>query len=343
MFLKSCLSYQILSSYHRRTKETKDNMGDFFDVSIVVVAYKSKEYIARCIESVRESAQGLTPEIIVVDNASGDGLGAFLHAKFPGVIFIENQKNEGFAKGVNRGAKVASGRYLYILNPDTQLYPDTIKIMLNFIESHPMCCLVGARTIDGRGRSIPNCRSLPHIGNLIKYPISFLFRHRRLRRPHRYLLDLWEQNETIDVSKYNGYITGASILTRLDFFKEMGMFDEQYFLSSEDCDFGLRIAQSEFHAFFVTEASLIHFEGQSASANPRTRLYAVDAYVRYIRKNFTFLHGIAYKTCFFVLVLGWTVTRFLRMKGNEVPLLLQILKCFVPYWLGGPPELQEQS
>lgn len=321
----------------------KDNMVYPIDISIVIVTYKSKEYIIRCLESIRESARGLATETIIVDNASGDGVGEFLHAKFPEVILIENEKNEGFARGVNQGAKRASGRYLYILNPDTQLYSDTMKIMLNFIEKHPMYCLVGARTVDETGRSIPNCRSLPHIANLIKYPISFLLQHKRLRKPRRYLLDLWEQNETIDVTKYNGYITGASILTRLDFFKEMGMFDEQYFLCSEDCDFGLRITRSGFHAFLLTEASLVHFEGSSASKNPRSRLYTVDAYVRYIRKNFAFLHGVAYKTCFFLLVLGWTMVRFLRMEGNEGPILLQTLKCFIPYWLGGPPRLAEYS
>jgi GT2 family glycosyltransferase len=324
-------------------KEIRNNMIYPVDISIIIVTYKSKEYIGRCLESVRESAKGLTIEIIVVDNASGDGLGEFLHAKFPEVILIENEKNEGFARGVNRGAKLATGHYLYILNPDTQLNPDTMKIMLDFMEKHPMCCLVGARTVDETGRNIPNCRSLPHIANLIKYPTSFLLQRRELKKPRRYLLDIWEQNETIDVTKCNGYITGASILTRLDFFKEMGMFDEQYFLSSEDCDFGLRITRSGFHAFLVTEASLVHFEGRSASKNPRSRLYTVDAYVRYIRKNFTFLHGVAYKTCFFLLVLSGAVERFLRLKGSEIPILLQTLMCFVPYWLGGPPRLPEQS
>jgi hypothetical protein len=305
------------------------------DVSIVIVTFKSKEYIMPCLESVRESAQRLRAEIIIVDNASGDGIGEFLHAKFPEVILIENERNEGFARGINRGAKMASGRYLYILNPDTQVYPDTMEIMLSFVERHPMCCLVGARTVDETGASIPNCRSLPHIVNLIKYPIWFLFQHKRLKKPRRYLLDLWEQNETIDVTQYNGYITGASLLTRLDFFKEMGMFDEQYFLSSEDCDFGLRITRSGFHAFFVAEASLVHFEGLSVSKNPRSRLYAIDAYVRYIRKNFNFLHGMAYETCFFALVLGWTAEAVVKLKWEETMILLLVFKYFMPACLGG--------
>lgn len=316
---------------------------DLVDLSVVIVTYKSKEYISQCIRSVLKAAQGLSSEIIVVDNNSGDGLCDFLHAEFPEVRVIENKKNRGFAWGVNQGARLASGRYLNILNPDTRLTPDTLRIMLCYLEKHPSGCIVGARTIDEMGRSIPSCRSLPHIGNIIKYPLLLFLRGRRLKKPKRYLLDIWEQNETIDVTRYNGYITGACIMARLDFFKKMGMFDEGYFLYCEDIDFGLRIRQAGCLAFFVSKASVIHLGGHSASQNPMSDLYFVDAYIRYIHKNFTFFHGMAYKACFFLFVLSWAVGRFLRISWKEAPILLQALRCFVPYWLGGPPRLPEHS
>lgn len=240
-------------------------VNDSIDLSVIIVTYKSKEYISQCIRSILEATQGLSSEIIIVNNSFSDGLCDFLHAKFPEVRVIENKKNEGFAWGVNQGARLASGRYLNILNPDTQLNPDTLKVLLCYLEKHPSDCIVGARTIDEKGKSIPSCRSLPHIGNIIKYPISLLLRGRGLKNPKRYLLDLWEQNETIDVTKYNGYITGACILTRLDIFKKMGMFDERYFLYCEDIDFGFRMKQAGYHAFFVSEASVIHLAGRSAS------------------------------------------------------------------------------
>lgn len=316
-------------------------MSDSIDLSVVIVTYKSKEYISRCIKSVREATQGLSAEIIIVDNASSDGVIDSMLAEFPEVIAIENEVNEGFARGVNKGAGVASGRYLAILNPDTQLYPDTLKNLLNFLERHPQNCIVGARMFNEKGKIVSSCRSLPHIGNIIKYPILALLRRKRLGKPRRYLLDLWDQNRTIDVIRYNGYITGGCILTELDFFKKMGMLDGQYFLFAEDADFGFRLKRAGFHAFLVSEASLVHLEGRSASQNPRSRLYSVDAYVRYIHKNFTFLHGATYKTLFLLLVFSWTIGRLLRMEWDEIPVLLQALRCFVPYWLGGPPKLRE--
>ncbi len=301
------------------------------DLSVVIVTYKSKEFILRCIRSIHEAAQGLSLEIIIVDNASEDGISDLVRAEFPDAIMIENKKNEGFARGVNQGASMAAGHYLCILNPDTQLYPETLKILLDFLEKYPMDCIVGPHTVDGSGKSNPSCRSLPHIVNIIKYPISLLLRGRQLKKPRRYLLDIWNQSETIDSIKYNGYITGTCFITRLNFFKKMGGFDERYFLYCEDADFGLRIAQGGYHAFLISEASMIHFAGRSAYQNPLTQLYFVEAYLHYIHKHFNDLHGVAYKASLFSLVLNWTLGAWLRKRRTQLMILLQTLRCFTPW------------
>jgi GT2 family glycosyltransferase len=319
----------------------KPNSKAVCDLSIIIVAYKSKERISQCIRSVLEATQGLSSEIIIVNNSPGDGLSDTLNGQFPEVKVIENKKNEGFARGINQGARMASGRYLNILNPDTLLHPDSLKIMLNFMEKNPECCLVGSRAVDETEKSIPSCRSLPHILNIIKYPLLLFLQGRRLTNPNRFLLDIWEQNKTIDVTKYNGYLTGACIITPLDFFKKMGMFDERYFLYCEDIDFGFRLKQMGFHGFLVPEASMIHLSGHSASQNPMSQLYFVNAYIHYIQKNFTFLHGMFYKGCFFLFVLTWVIVRLFKMNWKETPILLQALRYFVPFWLGGAPKLRD--
>jgi hypothetical protein len=304
-------------------------MTNPIELSIVVVTYKSKEYISKCIQSIREATQGLSSEIVILDNASGDDSTDVIRAGFPEVVLVENEKNEGFARGINRGVKLCSGRYLAILNPDTQVNPETFKILLNFLKNHQLNCIVGPRTVDEKGTPIPSCRSLPHIGNIIKYPLILLLPRRMLKNPKRYLLDIWEQNKTIDVIKYNGYITGACIITRLDFFKEMGMFDERYFLYCEDIDFGFGMRKAGYHAFLVSEASVIHHAGRSASQNMESPLYFVHAYLRYIHKNFTFFHGIAYEICFFLFVLCSMVKAFVRREGGQTSALLKTLRCFI--------------
>ena len=207
-------------------------MREVPDLSVVIVTYKSKEYLPRCLRSIYEATQGISFEIIVVDNGSRDNLADTLRAEFPEVKMVGNENNEGFARGVNQGAGMASGRYLAILNPDTRLYPETFRVLLSFLEKYPSDCMVGAHTVDEMGRTIPSCRSLPHVGNILKYPLSLFLRGRRLRTPRRFLLDLWDQNETIDLIEYDGYMTAACLVTRLNFFKKIGMFDERYFLYS---------------------------------------------------------------------------------------------------------------
>jgi len=300
------------------------------DLSIVIVTHESEEYLPRCVQSVYRATQGISFEIIMVDNASKDNLVELARAEFPEVKIIENKRNEGFAHGVNQGVSIASGRVLTILNPDTQLYPDTLKVLLDFLDRHPSDCVVGARTVDEMGRSVPSCRSLPHIGNILKYPISFLLRGRRLKNPNRFLLDLWDQNKTVDLMEYNGYVTGACLVTRLDFFREMGGFDERYFLYCEDADFCSHMRRSGHHAFLISEASVIHWGGRSASRNPLTRLYFVEAYLHYIHKNLTFVHGLAYQAGLFFLVVVWTLKAWVRRDRTEAKILLQSLRCFNP-------------
>ncbi len=93
-------------------------MKDLPEVSVVIVTYKSKDYLPACIRSVYQASEGISLEIIIVDNASGEDLTDFLHGDFPEIKVVENRRNEGFARGVNQGVSLASGRFLAILNPD---------------------------------------------------------------------------------------------------------------------------------------------------------------------------------------------------------------------------------
>jgi len=309
------------------------------NLSIVIVTYKSKKYISRCIESVREATGGLTAEIIIVDNSPEDRLEELIRSEFKEVILIQNDKNNGFARGVNQGVSRASGEFINILNPDTRLKPDTLKILLDFMQKNPQCSLAGARTIYETRKSVSSCRSLPHIANIMKYPISLLLHGKSLKKPRRYLLDIWEQDKTIDVTEYNGYIMGACMVMRADFFKKIGMFDQRFFFTAEDADLGLRIAKAGFHAFFVAEATLVHHEGKSAARNPRSFFLFVDAYMRYIHKNLSFFHGEIYKFFFFFFVFGEALRRFLRMKREESRILLYSLLYLIRYWSVDPPDI----
>ena len=105
---------------------------------------------------------GLQGEIIVVDNNSVDGSNQMLKEKFPDVILIANKKNLGFSKANNQGIKIAKGKYILILNPDTILQEDTLKKCFHFMEDNNNAGSLGVKMIDGKGNFLPESkRSLP--------------------------------------------------------------------------------------------------------------------------------------------------------------------------------------
>ena len=107
-----------------------------FDISIIIVNYKVKEYIIPCIESIyKHTSKSLRYEILVIDNNSNDGSIDAIKSQFSEVKVYENTENIGFSKAVNQGVKTAIGKYIFILNPDTELIEERKK---KFIKAkHP--------------------------------------------------------------------------------------------------------------------------------------------------------------------------------------------------------------
>ena len=117
------------------------------DLSIIIVNYNVRLYLEQCLDSVRKSAQGLDVEIIVVDNNSSDGSVEYLRQRFPEATFIENQVNSGFAKANNQGIRMATGRYVMLLNPDTVVTETTLSDCLQFMETHADAGALGVKML----------------------------------------------------------------------------------------------------------------------------------------------------------------------------------------------------
>jgi GT2 family glycosyltransferase len=299
-------------------------------ISVVIVTYKSEDYITGCVNSIKEAARNIAHQIIIVDNASGEGLTELIRAEFPDVLLIENENNEGFARAVNRGARHATGLYLAVLNPDTLFHPDGLKTLMAFIKKQATACVVGPRTVDGEGNIAHSCHSLPHLGNLARYPVTLIRQGKGLKNPRQYLLDMWKPDRTVDLSQYNGYLQGSCLFMKLDFFRSMGMFDERYFLYAEDADFGLRVKKAGYPSFLVNEAEVLHVGKHVAAKDSRTTRYFVETYIQYIDKNLGLVHGSALKIALFILVIGWLIVTLNRGDKDRRKALTQALASFVP-------------
>ncbi|MES2484645.1 MAG: glycosyltransferase family 2 protein [Bacteroidota bacterium] len=229
-------------------------------LSVIILNYNVRYFLEQCVLSVKNALEGIEGEIIVVDNNSADDSCAMMRERFPDVLLIENNENTGFPKGNNIGVAAATGEFICILNPDTVVAEDTfIKVLAHAKERHDMG-IIGAKLIDGMGKFLPESKmgiptpwvATTKITGLYKlFPKWSLF--------NKYYAMHLKQNEPgrVDI------IVGAFMIIRRDQYLEVGGFDEDYFMYTEDVDLSYTILESGRHNYYFPGAAVIHYKGES--------------------------------------------------------------------------------
>jgi GT2 family glycosyltransferase len=231
------------------------------ELSIIIVSFNVCSYLRQALVSVRAAAEGITHEIIVVDNHSSDGTAQMIIDEFSNVRLIVSAVNEGFAAACNKGIIASSGTYVLILNPDTIVSPDALEVALTFMRSHPGAGAAGARMTDSTGRFLPESkRGFPS-------PLTSLFRFTRLGRLfprsaffNAYYLGHMPDNETCRTD----ILTGAFMLIRREALDRTGLLDTAFFMYGEDIDLSWRIRKAGYFNYYISEAHITHFKGRSA-------------------------------------------------------------------------------
>ncbi len=230
------------------------------DISIVIVNYKVKEYIANLLNSIYKAQRGFTLQIIVVDNNSEDNSIAYLRERYPNVTYIDNQENVGFGKANNQGFEIAEGKYTLVINPDTLVSEDTLEHMLHYMENNPKCGASGCKILNPDGTYAPESkRSVPTIGTAITkvFGLNYLFpKHKILGS---YYLGWIGEDEIAKIP----VLSGCFMFWRTSVLRELKGFDERFFMYGEDIDLCYRIQETEYHIAYVPTTSIIHYKGES--------------------------------------------------------------------------------
>lgn len=226
------------------------------DISIIILNYKTKGLVKNCLRSIKNAdLEGLSYEIIVVDNNSADNIKEMLRKNFPEVKFISADKNLGMGAGNNLGIKNSQGKYIVVINPDIMVLNDALKKMFYFMESNPQIGLVGPKLINpNRSLQYTRCR-FPTFGIPIyrRTPLNkFSFIQRRID------LYLTKDQDYEEISKAD-WIFGACLFIRRKVLDKVGLFDEGFFLGFEDTDLCKRIWQFGFEVWYYPKSILIHF------------------------------------------------------------------------------------
>jgi GT2 family glycosyltransferase len=223
-------------------------------LSILIVNWKSKDYLRECLHSIRRTCSHLSPQVVVVDGGSFDGCSEMLAAEFTEVEFVQSPDNIGFGRSNNLGFKRVSGEVLLLLNPDTELHPAAVDALLGELRQCPEIGVVGARLLNSDG-SLQFAAVHP-----LPTPWNAAFDSDWLRRRW------WNAQErrtslfAFDVEA----ISGACMMMRSETFRKLGGFDPRFFMYAEDMDLCLRIHKFGLKVRHAPRAVVTHHGGGSS-------------------------------------------------------------------------------
>lgn len=229
-------------------------------LSIVIVNYNVKHFLEQCLHSVNRALQNIEAEVFVVDNNSVDGSCAMVKEKFPQISLIENKDNVGFSRANNQAIKLAKGKYVLLLNPDTIVEENTFSKIIDYMDEHPKVGGLGVKMIDGKGQFLPESKRglpTPMVAFYKIFGLSAIFKKsKRFGQYHLSYLDK-DKIHKVDV------LSGAFMFMRKETLDKVGLLDEKFFMYGEDIDLSYRITLGGYDNVYFPETRIIHYKGES--------------------------------------------------------------------------------
>jgi N-acetylglucosaminyl-diphospho-decaprenol L-rhamnosyltransferase len=235
------------------------------DLSIIIVSWNVRELLRQCLSSIVESLSTdrggrLSTQLIVVDNGSSDGSAEMIATEFPQIELVANERNLGFTGANNQGIAISDGRYVLLLNPDTETVGDALAEMVAYMEDHHRVGALGPQLLHGDGRVQSSRRRFPGFrtafleGTFLQqwFPSSSLLEQ-------YYVLDRAD-DEIQEVD----WVVGACLLMRRTALDQAGPLDETFFMYSEEMDWCYRVKEQGWTVAYLPTAQVIHHEGKSS-------------------------------------------------------------------------------
>ncbi|MDD5749528.1 MAG: glycosyltransferase family 2 protein [Patescibacteria group bacterium] len=229
------------------------------DFSIIIVNWKVRDLLDRCLASILADAGDLTLEIIVVDNNSQDGSLKMLAQKYPQIKVLALEKNFGFAKANNLALAKASGSYIVLLNPDTEIVPGFFGQSKAYLESNPEVVIFGPKLLNPDASIQASVRSLPDWRSQILILLKLKNIPLAKKFFQAYLLPDFDYDREQPVDQ----IMGAAIVARAEVLKSLNFFDERFFIWFEEVDLCYRAKKNGWLLKYFPGASVVHYGGQS--------------------------------------------------------------------------------
>ena len=229
------------------------------DLSIVIVSYNIRDLLAQCLESLSTNLQSQTSEVFVVDNSSCDGSAAMVRGECPSAHLIENAGNRGFAAANNQAFVQTRGRYVLMLNPDTEVRAGALETLVEFMDTHPRAGACGGKLEYGDGSLQHSAFAFPSLAQIF---LDFFPLHWRLSDSQlngRYPREWYARGAPFQID----HPLGADFLVRRKVAEQIGWLDDKFFIYCEEIDWAMRIKRAGWQVWCVPQAEIVHHEAQS--------------------------------------------------------------------------------
>ena len=276
-------------------------------LSVIILNYNVRFFLEQCVFSVQKALENIEGEIIVVDNNSSDDSCAMMKEKFSNIKLIENKENLGFPKGNNIGVAEAKGEYICILNPDTVVAEDTFIKILSTKNWQLNTGIVGCKLIDGTGNFLPESKRgvpTPWVAFTKIFGLYKLFPN------SNWFNKYYAQNIAENQSGKVDVLVGAFMVMKRSLYLEVGGFDENCFMYSDDIDLSFMIKKLGKQNYYFADTTVIHYKGESTIRD--------GLYMKRFREAMQFFYKKHFKkSVFFDVMMKMGAFVFSLIKKNQ--------------------------
>lgn len=311
--------------------------GSACGISVIIVSWNVRDLLIRCINSVYGKTACKDYEIIVVDNSSSDGTAEAVKNRFPSVRLLESRENLGFPKACNLGAENSLGKYLFFLNPDTELKEKALDTIFSFMEMNGDAAVAGAKLLWPDGSYQDSYRRFFGVlfSILEVFQFHYYFPKNRAYLHSLYELEIFKEPAEVD------WVVGAAFAVRRAVFEKAGGFDENIFMYAEDADLCRRIADMGGKIYFLPRAEVVHYRGKSSClSNVRSVDYYKSRYYYHLKHSgslqaLLFRAALALWSVFYVLILFFKLIfcRDRKITGIKIMNSFSLLKWSLIKWI----------
>jgi N-acetylglucosaminyl-diphospho-decaprenol L-rhamnosyltransferase len=273
------------------------------DASVIVVTWNARDHVARCLEAVGKGSD----EVIVVDNASTDGTAEMVAERFPHVQVLRLPENRGFGAGNNEGMRIAAGRYFILLNSDAWPVADAFERLVAFADTRPDAAVVGPRLLNPDGTLQRSVRGFPTLWRLAT---EYLFLRKLAPQSRLFNSFYGARFDHLSIREAD-WLYGPCLVVRREAAAAVGLFDESFFLFSEETDWCYRFRLAGWKVFLYPDAEIVHVGG--ASHGDRMFRENLRGHMRFFLKH----HGRRAAARARLVLLAGTLLRAALYRGER--------------------------